>query len=108
MRSRPRTVSVSDWPPLPRDGVFPELLTTVEVAQLLRYDAGGKSIERAQRDVQWLVRNRGLPVFTKLGQKYLYRKADVLAWLAGRGRDQRVSDPPETPDQPLPEVNGAA
>ena len=78
-------MSKAEWPPLPPSGVFPEVLTTVEVAQLLRYDAEGMSVERAQRNVQWLVRNRGLPVLAKIGQKYLFRKADVMAWLAGRG-----------------------
>ena len=87
MRSLPRTVSVSDWPPLPPGGVFPEVLTTIEVAQLLRYDADGMILERAKRNVQWLVRNRGLPVLAKVGQRYLYRKVDILAWLAHRNAD---------------------
>ena len=108
MRSRPRQVSTSGWPPLPANGVFPELLTTVEVAQLLRDDADGMSVERARRNVQWLTRNRKLPVLSKLGQKYLYRKADVLTWLVGRGRDGRLPDTTEAPDQPAPDVGQLA
>jgi hypothetical protein len=84
MRSKPRTVSVSEWPPLPAGGVFPEVLNTVEVAQLFRYDAEGMSVERGKQNVRWFVRNRGLPVLAKVGQRYLYRKPDVLAWAAGQ------------------------
>lgn len=84
MRTEPRTVPISEWPPLPLDGVFPETLCTVEVAQLLRYDAEGMGVERAKQNVRWLVRNRDLPVMAKIGQRYLYRKAAVLAWATGQ------------------------
>ena len=91
MRSTPRIISASEWPLLPASGTFPETLSTVEVAQLLRYDADGMSVERARRNVQWLVRNRGLPVMARLGQKYLYRKVDVLGWLESRGTGGQLS-----------------
>jgi hypothetical protein len=87
MQTRTPNIHNTDWPPLPANGVFPETLSTVEVAQLLRYDADGTSVERARRNVQWLVRERGLPVLGPVGQKYVYSKQAVLAWLAARGKD---------------------
>jgi hypothetical protein len=106
MRSEPRTTSIAVWPALPLGGVFPELLTSVEVAQLLRYDADGTSVERAKRNVQWLVRNRGLPIFSKLGQKYIFRKTDVLSWLGNRcGEYHRHEAPSSDHPHVLPQPN---
>ena len=99
MVRRSRHPANSGWPPLPENGAFPEVLNTVEVAQLLRYDAEGVSVDRGKRNVQWLVRNRRLPVLAKLGQKYLYSKSAVLAWLTRLGNDTSTQDTTEPPEE---------
>lgn len=78
---------VQDWPPRPTGEVFPEVLDTILVAQLLLYDRRGMTPERARRNVRGLVKNAGLPVLGKVGSTLMYRKADVFAWLGGRNTD---------------------
>ncbi len=74
------------WPPRPVGEVFPDLLDSVLVAQLLLYDRRGLSLEKARRNVRGLVKNAGLPVVGKIGQALMFRKGDVLRWLSERGQ----------------------
>ena len=72
------------WPKRPEGEVFPEVLTTIEVAQLLRFDAtAARTPEQAARSVRSLVKGKGLPACGKVGRGYLFRKSVVLAWLSG-------------------------
>ena len=101
-------VELGRWPPRPEGEVFPELLTTTDVAQLLRYDARpGVTPEKGARMVRLLARDKGLPTLARVGRSLLFSKAAVLSWLESRGNGQRgaeptdgVSEPPEpTPDE---------
>jgi len=74
------------WPPRPAGEVFPEIVTTVDVAMLLRYDGRpGVTPEKGARMVRLLARDYQLPTLGRVGRTLLLRKADVLAWVAGRG-----------------------
>ena len=74
---------MADWPTLPAN---PYLLTTLEVAVLLRYDTRADMTHRkARRNVRYLVEQRGLPVFGKVGQELRFCHADVLKWVKGNG-----------------------
>ena len=72
------------WPPRPVGEVFPELLDTLLVAQLLLYDRRGMTPEQARRNVRKLVKESGLPTFGRIGSALMYHKSDVIEWLADR------------------------
>ena len=75
------------WPPRPTGEVFPELLDTLLVAQLLLYDRRGMTPEQARRNVRKLIKEAGLPTLGRIGSTLMYRKADVIRWLADRGAE---------------------
>ena len=74
----------NEWPARPPGEVFPELLDTLLVGQLLLYDRRGMTLEQGRRNVRKLVKDAGLPTLGRVGSTLLYRKDAVLAWLAGR------------------------
>ena len=74
------------WPPRPADEVFPEVLDTIFVAQLLLYDLRGMSPDQARRNVRKLVKEAGLPTLGRIGSTLLYRRAQVIDWLAERSK----------------------
>ncbi len=76
--------TLSAWPLRPVGEVFPDLLDTILVAQLLLYDRRGMTPEQARRNVRKLIKEAGLPTLGRIGSTLLYRKADVIAWLADR------------------------
>ena len=73
------------WPARPVGEVFPELLDSVCVAQLLLYDRRGKTPEQGRRNVRKLVKEAGLPTLGRIGSTLMFRKMAVLEWLGGRG-----------------------
>lgn len=73
------------WPPRPADGIFGEVLDSLQTAQLLVYDRPGVTPENARRSIRALVKTAGLPVAGRVGNRMLFSKTDVLRWLAGRG-----------------------
>ncbi|UCE58281.1 MAG: hypothetical protein JSU63_12655 [Phycisphaerales bacterium] len=73
------------WPARPPGEVFPELLDTLLVAQLLLYDHRGMTPEQARRNVRKLVKESGLPTLGRIGSTLMYSKAAVIEWLAARG-----------------------
>ena len=73
------------WPPRPQNEVFPELMDTLLVAQLLLYDRRRMTPEQARRNVRKLVKESGLPTLGRIGSTLMYNKAAVLDWLASRG-----------------------
>ncbi len=77
---------VSTWPRRPENEVFPELLDTILVAQLLLYDRRGMTPEQARRNVRKLVKEGGLPTLGRIGSTLIYRRATVVEWLANRSR----------------------
>ena len=79
-----KTVNCSNWPPRPDGEVFPELLDTTLVAQLLLYDRAGRTMQQASRSVRSLVRDNGLPTMGKVGGKHIFSKAAVTDWLSNR------------------------
>jgi len=82
------TETVADqWPPRPAGEVFPDLLDTMLVGQLLLYDRRGMTPEQARRNVRALVRKAGLPTVGRVGNLLMFNKADVLRWLAARGQN---------------------
>ena len=86
-KSKPRTVkdAPTGWPPRPQGEVFPEVMNTVDVAMLLRYDARTDvTPEKGARMVRLLVRDQGLPTLGRVGRTLLFRKPAVMAWLEGR------------------------
>ena len=74
--------TTTEWPARPEGEVFPELLDTLLVAQLLLYDRRGKNVEQARRNVLGLVKSQGLPSLGRIGSTFMYRKTDVIDWLA--------------------------
>ena len=76
--------NVGSWPPRPANEVFPELLDTLLVAQLLLYDRRGMTPDQARRNVRKLVKEARLPTLGRIGSALLYRRADVIDWLAER------------------------
>ncbi len=86
------TQQANEWPPRPAGEVFPELLDTLLVAQLVLYDRRGMTPEQARRNVRGLVKNAGLPVLGKVGSALMYRKVDVIEWPAGRDVDESDTD----------------
>lgn len=77
--------TVSIWPLRPAGEVFPELLDTILVAQLLLYDRRGMTPEQARRNVRKLVKEARLPTLGRIGSTLMYRKVDVIEWLGTRG-----------------------
>ena len=77
---------VGIWPRRPENEVFPELLDTLLVAQLLLYDRRGMTPEQARRNVRKLVKEGALPTLGRIGSTLIYRKAAVVEWLANRSR----------------------
>ena len=77
---------VGIWPRRPENEVFPELLDTILVAQLLLYDRRGMTPEQARRNVRKLVKEGALPTLGRIGSTLIYRKAAVVEWLANRNR----------------------
>ena len=80
--------TISTWPPRPVGEVFPELLDTLLVAQLLLYDRRGMTPEQARRNVRKLVKEGGLPTLGRIGSTLMYRKDAVIGWLADRGAEE--------------------
>jgi hypothetical protein len=76
------------WPPRPVGEVFPELLDTLLVAQLLLYDRRGMTPEQARRNVRKLVKEARLPTLGRIGSTLMYRKDAVIGWLADRGAEE--------------------
>ena len=74
------------WPPRPVNEIFPDLLDTILVAQLLLYDRRGMTTEQARRNVRKLVKEAGLPALGRIGSTLMYRRDDVVKWLASKGR----------------------
>ncbi|UCC31428.1 MAG: hypothetical protein JSU86_03960 [Phycisphaerales bacterium] len=84
MRDATNSKIARGWPPGPPGGVFPEVLGTLLVAQLLLYDRCGMTPEQGQRNVRKLVMDAGLPTLGRIGSALLYSKKAVIEWLAGR------------------------
>ena len=72
------------WPPRPAGEVFPDLLDTLHVAQLLLYDRRGMTPEQGRRNVRKLRKESGLPSLGRIGSTLMYQKAAVMKWLASR------------------------
>ena len=73
-----------NWPPRPANEVFPEVMDTLLVAQMLVYDKRGMTAEQARRCVRKLVKECGLPTLGRIGSTLMYSKDDVLRWLRER------------------------
>lgn len=75
-------VPTDEWPPRPVNEQFPPILTTVEVAQLLRLDAApDSSPSKASRAVLDLVKYKGLPTLPRFCNGKRYRLPEVLQWV---------------------------
>ena len=81
------TATTDGWPPRPAGEVFPELLDTILVGQLLLYDRRGMTQEQARRNVRRLVKEAGLPTLGRIGSSLMFRPGDVVAWLESRGTE---------------------
>ena len=95
MATSDTTNMVDGWPPRPPGEVFPEVMTTVDVAMFLRYDAKpGVTPDKARRNVRKLVKDSGLPTLGRIGSTLMYRKNAIIEWLAQRddGVDNRADD----------------
>lgn len=87
----------SKWPPRPPGEVFPEVMTTVDLAQLLRYDGrDGMTPEKGTRMVRLLIRDKGLPTLGRVGRTLLFRKSEVIGWLDTRRNGQKTKEAPDT------------
>ncbi len=80
----PGVARLCTWSPRPVAEIFPELLDTLLVAQLLLYDRRGMTPEQARRNVRKLVKEAGLPTLGRIGSTLMYRRADVIEWLTDR------------------------
>lgn len=80
-------IQTSHWPPRPANEVFPDLLDTVLVAQLLLYDHRGHTVEQGRRAVRKLVKDAGLPTLGRIGSTLMLNKTAILTWLANREVD---------------------
>lgn len=92
---RPRVVKVKSdpWLARPAGEVFPEVMTTIDVAMLLRYDGrNGATPEKGTRMVRLMVRDKRLPTLGRVGRALLINKTAVLAWLGGRGNGQKTEN----------------
>lgn len=79
------TAGLAQWPERPATEVFPELLDTTAVAQLFLFDRRGQTPDQGRRSVRKLVKEKGLPTLGRIGSTLMFRKLDVIAWLASRG-----------------------
>ena len=70
--------SDSKWPPRP--DVFPEVMTSLEVAMFLRLDKTCEMPEGGVRRVCDLVKSDGLPRLRTVGRGHRFSKAAVLRW----------------------------
>ncbi len=82
----------SEWPERPAGEVFPELLDSIHVAMFFLFDKRGQTPDQARRNVRKLIKGAGLPTLGRIGSTLMFRKADVILWLANRngvdsGRD---------------------
>ena len=81
------TEAVNSWPPRPVDEVFPEVLDSLGVAQLLGFDRRRKTPDQGRRSVLGLVA-KGMPTMGRVGSAHLFDKSAVLGWLATRGQNE--------------------
>ena len=81
------SLPVGHWPSRPQNELFPPLLDTVLVAQLLLYDRRGVTVQNARRDVRRLAKENGLPKIGKIGSTLMFKRDDVLAWIEKRGEE---------------------
>lgn len=73
------------WPPRPVNEVFPDLLDTTLVVQLLLYDRDCTP-EQGRRNVRELVKHADLPTLgRRIGSRLMFRKDAVMSWIAGAG-----------------------
>lgn len=76
------TTTTEGWPERPRH--WPDVLTDLEVCQLLGLDAG-RSPEQARRTLRHIRRTQGGPAdLGRIGGAVRFRKATVDAWLVSR------------------------
>ena len=75
-----------NWPPRPANEVFPEVMDTLLVAQMLLYDRRGMTTDQARRCVRKLVKECGLPVLGRIGSCLMFKRDLVLRWLCERGQ----------------------
>lgn len=79
------TPDATTWPPRPETEVFPELLDTTHLAMLFLFDKRGQTPDQGRRNVRALVKNTDLPTLGRIGSTLMFRKSDVISWLAARG-----------------------
>ena len=72
------------WPPRPAGELFPPVLDTVRVAQLLLYDRRGNTPDQARRNVRRLVAECGLPTLGRVGNGLLFDRDGVIDWVRNR------------------------
>ena len=77
--------SVNGWPDRPVGEVFPELLDSICVAQLLLYDRRGQTPEQGRRNVRELVKTAGLPTYGRFGKAIMFHKSAILEWIRAQG-----------------------
>lgn len=78
------TTELSQWPQRPASEVFPELLDTTHVAMLFLFDRRGQTPDQGRRSVRKLAKEKGLPTLGRIGSTLMFRKVDVIEWLAAR------------------------
>ncbi len=90
-----RTVETTekDWPPRPPGEVFPPVLTTVVVAQLLAYDLAGCTVAQGIRNVRILVRDKGMPTLPALTNGHRFDRDRVLEWWRNLDREEKELGP---------------
>ena len=77
--------TTQEWPPRPTGEMFPPLLDTVLVGQLLLYDRRpGMTVEQTRRNVRKLVHGSGLPTLGRIGSTLMFDRDAVLIWLGSR------------------------
>lgn len=81
----------ADWPARPE--TWPDVLTEIQVCQLLHLD-DGRTIDQAKRALRYLRREQGLPDCGRIGRRVLFRLSAVEAWLAAR---EAARKPLQTP-----------
>lgn len=95
MNQEPRTVTnikeLDDFPPRPPGEVFPKVLTTLDCAMLLRFDADETATPaKATRNVRLLVKNKGLPVLPRITNGHRFDRDAVLAWWQNLGDSEKT------------------
>ena len=64
------------------------VLNAVEIAMLLRYDDGTRTVEQAARCIRALVKDKGLPVLRRdIRRRLLFDRNAVLTWLSSEDTD---------------------